>query len=60
MRYLILLFIFIILIISGCENEISDEKLEYSCPHGLENDPYPGRCGQYTDGNNNEICDYSE
>lgn len=30
------------------------------CPHGLVNDPYPGRCRLYTDKNGNGICDYSE
>ncbi|HNT75208.1 MAG TPA: hypothetical protein PKH77_09335 [Anaerolineae bacterium] len=30
------------------------------CPHGLVNDPYPGRCRRYTDKNGNGICDYSE
>ncbi|MBN2006568.1 MAG: DUF4405 domain-containing protein [Anaerolineae bacterium] len=30
------------------------------CPHGLVNDPYPGRCHRYTDQNGNNICDLSE
>ncbi len=30
------------------------------CPHGLVNDPYPGRCHRYTDQNGNNICDWSE
>ena len=30
------------------------------CPRGLVNDPYPGRCHNYVDKNNNRICDLSE
>lgn len=30
------------------------------CPLGLENDPYPGQCGLYTDTDNDGICDYSQ
>jgi len=31
-----------------------------ACPLGLLNDPYPGRCKRYVDGNGNGVCDYSE
>lgn len=31
-----------------------------SCPYGIENDPYPGQCGRYTDDNGDSICDYSQ
>lgn len=30
-----------------------------ACPRGLVNDPYPGRCRNYTDRNGDSICDYS-
>ena len=30
------------------------------CPHGLVNDPYPGRCRHYVDRNGNGFCDLSE
>ncbi|MBN1248942.1 MAG: DUF4405 domain-containing protein [Anaerolineae bacterium] len=30
------------------------------CPRGLVNDPYPGRCRQYTDRDGDGICDYSQ
>jgi len=30
------------------------------CPKGIENDPYPGSCGLYTDTNNNGFCDLGE
>jgi hypothetical protein len=30
-----------------------------ACPRGVVNDPYPGRCRRYTDGNGDGICDYS-
>jgi hypothetical protein len=31
-----------------------------NCPKGLVNDPYPGRCGRYTDTNSDGICDLSQ
>jgi hypothetical protein len=31
-----------------------------NCPYGLVNDPYPGRCGRYTDTNGDNICDLSQ
>jgi hypothetical protein len=31
-----------------------------ACPFGLVNDPFPGRCGRYTDRNGNGHCDLSE
>jgi hypothetical protein len=31
-----------------------------SCPFGLLNDPYPGRCKHYVDSNGNGFCDRSE
>lgn len=30
-----------------------------ACPRGMVNDPYPGRCRNYTDNNGDGICDYS-
>jgi len=33
---------------------------QVSCPFGLVNDPYPGKCGRYVDKNDNGFCDYSE
>ncbi len=30
------------------------------CPHGRVNDPFPGHCRLYVDGNGNNLCDYSE
>jgi hypothetical protein len=61
MKYLIFLFIFIVLMISGCEGETSSyEEPEYGCPNGLVNDPSPGVCKLYADEDNNTICDYSE
>jgi hypothetical protein len=31
-----------------------------TCPYGLVNDPYPGRCFRYVDTNNDGICDRSQ
>ena len=31
-----------------------------SCPKGLVNDPYPGRCRLFRDTNNSGYCDLSE
>ena len=33
---------------------------EIDCPWGIRNDPYPGKCGLYRDGDSNGICDLSE
>jgi hypothetical protein len=30
------------------------------CPFGYENEPYPGTCWRYIDGNNDGICDHSQ
>ena len=30
------------------------------CPFGYEDDPYPGKCGRYTDTNGDGICDLSQ
>ena len=35
-------------------------ETETTCPFGLVDDPYPGRCERYTDANGNGICDLSE
>lgn len=29
------------------------------CPHGLVDDPYPGRCRRYTDQDGDGVCDFS-
>ena len=31
-----------------------------TCPKGLVNDPYPGRCGRYVDTDDDGICDLSQ
>jgi hypothetical protein len=31
-----------------------------SCPYGLVNDPYPGQCPRYVDGDGDGICDLSQ
>jgi len=30
-----------------------------TCPKGMVNDPYPGRCHDYRDDDNDGYCDYS-
>jgi len=35
------------------------EELCVACPHGLVNDPYPGRCRRYVDRDGDRICDLS-
>jgi hypothetical protein len=35
------------------------EELCVACPHGLVNDPYPGRCRRYVDSDGDGICDLS-
>src|SRR3989339_1815976 len=31
-----------------------------NCPFGLTDDPAPGQCGRYVDGNGDSICDLSQ
>ena len=31
-----------------------------NCPYDKVNDPYPGKCGQYVDTNNDQLCDHSQ
>jgi hypothetical protein len=37
----------------------ADQEGGAACPHGLVNDPYPGRCHFYVDSDGDGICDYS-
>ena len=39
--------------------EPAQQELGVACPFGLVDDPFPGRCRRYTDGDGNGICDYS-
>ena len=38
----------------------SPQQACVACPHGLVDDPYPGRCRRYVDANGNGLCDLSE
>jgi len=38
----------------------SATRITTRCRRNQVNDPYPGRCHDYTDSNGNGICDYSE
>jgi len=40
------------------EDEVVAEPC-VACPHGLVNDPYPGRCRRYVDRDGDRICDLS-
>jgi len=40
--------------------EMTTSLPEQSCPWGIEDDPYPGRCGLYDDKDGNGACDLSE
>ena len=44
---------------SGNQLATTNQDVRVACPHGLVNDPYPGRCRQYRDSNGDGICDYS-
>jgi len=37
---------------------ISGEPV-FKCPYGIQDDPYPGLCGFYTDNDGNRDCDYA-
>lgn len=39
--------------------EAAAEDLCVLCPHGVVNDPYPGRCRKYNDRDGDGLCDYS-
>lgn len=60
MKYLIFLLVLFTFLISGCEETTNSYEEDHDCPHGLENDPYPGNCGLYVDEDANDICDHSE
>ena len=48
---------------SGCSAQTEQESQRTQstqCPHGLVNDPYPGKCRRYVDKDENGICDLSE
>jgi hypothetical protein len=40
-------------------NSVNDTSACVTCPKGLVNDPYPGRCHLYIDTNGDGFCDYS-
>lgn len=43
------------LVLAGCS-----EAVLTTCPYGEVNDPYPGRCHRYYDGDGDGICDLSQ
>jgi hypothetical protein len=45
---------------SGCSSQQAESDQTVTCPLGLVNDRYPGRCRRYIDDSGNGICDYSE
>jgi hypothetical protein len=45
---------------SGCTSQQAQTDQPATCPYGMVNDPYPGRCKRYVDENKNGICDLSE
>ena len=60
-KIIFILLIVSLVLITGCSTEaIEEDTFETECPHGLVNDPYPGKCGLYMDKDSNQICDYSE
>jgi hypothetical protein len=45
--------------LSSSQTAAADQEGGVACPHGLVNDPYPGRCHFYVDLEGDGICDYS-
>lgn len=43
----------------GSQAAATGQEGVVACPHGLTNDPYPGRCRFYVDTDGDGICDYS-
>lgn len=61
MKKIILIVLLLLILVNGCSTKADISKsIETDCPRGEVNDPYPGKCGQYIDENNNDICDNSE
>lgn len=62
MKIVMLLLVLVLLVsCTPAETTVEVEGFkEISCPRGIENDPYPGRCYLYTDSDGNGICDLSE
>ena len=42
------------------QEDNAPKVIQTDCPFGRVNDPYPGECGRYTDGNNDGVCDLSQ
>jgi hypothetical protein len=38
----------------------TSQPVKVSCPKGLVNDPYPGKCRRYVDEDGSGYCDFSE
>lgn len=45
--------------LSSSQLAAAEQEGGVACPHGLINDPYPGRCHFYVDSDGDGICDYS-
>ncbi len=70
MKSVVLIVILAFAVFAGCTSQAEEtansaaERVESSpkieCPNGIEDDPYPGACGLYTDEDLNNICDWSE
>lgn len=58
--FYLLLIIFLFVSCTSQSDAPNNVSLELSCVREYTNDSYPGLCGQYTDKNNNGICDLSE
>lgn len=45
--------------VADSQAAVAQQASGVACPHGLVNDPYPGRCRHYRDSDGDGICDYS-
>ncbi len=51
-------YLFLILnIISLSQISLAATTSDYTCPHGITNDAYPGQCGLYVDEDHDNYCD---
>lgn len=51
----------IVLVFTSLQTSLINNTLAWDdCPHGLENDPYPGDCNKYIDTNDDGFCDHSQ
>ena len=73
MKKIIALIFVLLIVLTGCSSNkettsnvvketqvFSEPDGELTCPRGIVNDAYPGRCGIYVDSNHDGQCDHGQ